>query len=153
MSLLTKIETYLNITDNLAAGMSSFMAEKAYMEALQTTAKSLSTNDCCLMIIDEPYAKTLPAVGEMRVYNFVNGLKNIPQLMILIASHFEKPIQLEKESQGLIKNYHPELLELPDGNFKRTFKIIEGAATWWFTDTAKRERFVHWLSEVIGSVQ
>jgi DNA mismatch repair ATPase MutS len=144
---LTKIATYLNITDNLAQGMSSFMAEKTRMKELLAIAEQLSPTDRCLMLVDEPYAKTLQVVGEERVYKFAKEIYNIPQLMMLLASHFEKPAMLEQETQGIIENYQPELLEPTPGNFVRTFKILKGKATWWFEDSKRRDDFIDWLGE------
>ena len=144
---LTSIATYLNITDNLAKGMSSFMAEKQRIKELTHLAKNLTTGDCCLMLIDEPYAKTLQVVGEGRVYRFAKELYNIPQLSMLLASHFEKPAILEDETGGIIENYQPELLEPKPGLFIRTFKILKGKAEWWFNNAQRREDFIDWLGE------
>ena len=145
---VTKIGTYLNIADNLVEGVSSFMAEKQRMKELNLMAKNLLLDDRCLILIDEPYAKTLQVVGEERVYQFVAELYKIPQLMMLVATHFEKPAALELESQGSVANYQPELLESPLGNFTRTFKILKGKATWWFEDARRRGDFIDWLGEV-----
>lgn len=145
---LNAILTYLNITDNLEEGLSSFMAENKRIQELITKAKNLSVADICLMLIDEPYAKTLQAVGEQEVYDFVKLLASIPQLMMLIATHFEKPALLEEELHGLIKNYQPELLEPTPNVFIRTFKMLEGSAKQWFEDAAWRDRFIDWLGEV-----
>lgn len=145
---LTKIGTYLNITDNLAAGISSFMAEKQRIKELRAMAKDLVPHDYCLMLVDEPYAKTLQIVGEERVFNFVQELYHIPQLMMLVATHFEKPSLLEEESHGMVENYQPELRELTPGMFERTFKILKGKATWWFNDARRRSDFIDWLGEV-----
>jgi DNA mismatch repair protein MutS len=145
---INKIGTYLNITDNLAQGMSSFMAEKKRMKELHALAEHLEPTDRCLMLIDEPYAKTLQVVGEDRVYRFVADLYKIPQLMMLIATHFEKPAILESESQGVVENYQPELLEPTPHNFMRTFRILKGKAGWWFEDAQRRSDFVDWLGEV-----
>lgn len=145
---LTKIGTYLNITDNLKKGISSFMAEKKRMKELRELALNLKPEDICLMLIDEPYAKTLQVVGEERIYNFVYELYRIPQLMMLVATHFEKPACLETESHGCVENYQPELLEYTPGNFKRTFKILKGKAQWWFEDARRCDDFVDWLGDV-----
>jgi MutS domain V len=146
---LTKIGVYLNIKDALARGISSFMAEKQKMTQLYQLAKGLSDNDICLLLIDEPYAKTLQATGSGRVYSFMQELYQIPQVMIILATHFAQPAVLEQETQGNIKNYQPELLELQPGVFTRTFKMLEGGAEWWFNDTdGKRTRFIEWLKNL-----
>jgi MutS domain V len=149
MNVITHLATYLNITDNTPEGLSSFMAENKEIQKLRNAAHSLTVNDHMLMIVDEPYAKTLQEVGEKEVYEFVKDLAGISSLMMIVATHFEKPAILEQELGGMVKNYQPKLLERELGEFERTFEIIEGAAHWWFTDTEKRERFVDWLGGIV----
>lgn len=147
--LIRRIGTYLNIKDALAKGMSSFMAEKQRMKELYKIAQGLADDEFCLFIIDEPYAKTLQVVGEARVHKFIQELYHLPQLMIILATHFAKPADLEQESQGCVKNYQPKLVETEDGTFIRTFEMMAGAAEWWFVDTdGKRTRFIRWLKKL-----
>jgi MutS domain V len=148
ISLFTTIGTYMNITDDLEKGKSSFMAEKQRMKELYAMAKQCSADDVCLLVIDEPYAKTLQVVGEAFVYEFINDLRTIPQVMMIFATHFEKPASLEAETQGQVENYQPELREPKPGDFERTFRILKGPAKWWFEDPIRRRAFVNWLGEV-----
>jgi DNA mismatch repair ATPase MutS len=146
ISPLTKIGTYLNVADNFSKGLSSFMAERQQMDTLRALANNVTASDRCLIIVDEPYAKTVQTVGEELVYNFILELYNNPQLTMLVASHFEKPALLEQKTKRAIVNYQPELLEPQPGSFIRTFKIIPGKARWWFENPQRRSDFVEWLA-------
>jgi MutS domain V len=147
LSPLTEIVTYLNITDNLSEGISSFMAEKKRMKEIYAVVQRLQKGKRCLVIIDEPYAKTLQVEGEERVYQCAADIYRIPEVMMILATHFEKPSLLEQESKGRIKNYQPELLEPRRGYFIPTFKMLEGPAGWWFEDARRRSDFIDWLGE------
>ncbi|NRB21239.1 hypothetical protein HRU45_00655 [Candidatus Dependentiae bacterium] len=52
-----------------------------------------------------------------------------------------KPTELEKET-GTFANYQMEHAQTRAGDLKRTFKLIPGAAHWWFDDEAMREAFI-----------
>jgi hypothetical protein len=42
------------------------------------------------------------------------------------------------ETHGVVKNFQPEV----DAALEPTYKIIDGAADWWFKDVERRERFI-----------
>lgn len=142
---LTKLKTYFNIGDNLAEGLSSFTAEHGRLDELCQEANEFEKQDRCLMLVDEPLAKTIQLIGEPRVTDFIKKLLPVDPLMLVVATHFEDPVRLEAETNGFIKNMQPEVLVLAGSQFKPTFKILDGKADWWFHDKQKREAFVDWL--------
>lgn len=150
---ITILATYFNITDNLAEGVSSFMAEEQRMQELQVLLDNLDPQQIALVAIDEPYAKTIQQIGEDKVYLFAKGVAENQHnnTRLLLATHFELPSVLEKETHGLVKNLQPELIEKESGSFEPTFKIIDGAADWWFKDVNKRNRFINWLGGKIST--
>lgn len=142
---LTTIKTYFNIGDNLSEGLSSFTAEHGRLDELAQDANDLELRDRCLMLVDEPLAKTIQLIGEPRVTDFIRKLLPIDPLMLVVATHFEDPARLEDETYEFIKNMQPEVQAFVGNQFKPTYKIIEGKADWWFHDKQKREAFVNWL--------
>ena len=142
---VTAIKTSFNLGDNLTEGLSSFTAEYGRLNALEVAVHKLGLHDRCLMLVDEPLAKTIQIIGEPRVTDFVRKISACPQVMLLVATHFEEPSRLEKETNGLVKNFQPELIVKADGTFSPTYKIIDGAAAWWFNDKDKRGAFIDWL--------
>lgn len=142
---LSSIRTYFNIGDKIGEGLSSFMSEHKRMTELREVAESLGRNDRILMLVDEPYAKTIQTIGEPRVTNFLRDLSKVPHLMVILATHFEEPSSLEAETRGTVKNFQPEVQGLESLEFKPSYKIVGGAAQWWFKDREKRDAFIDWL--------
>jgi len=142
---LTAVKTYFNIGDNLSEGLSSFTAEHGRLDELTHDAQGLKPDDRCLMLVDEPLAKTIQIIGEPRVTKFIKDLLVIKPLMLVVATHFEDPARLEADTNGFVKNMQPEVGVLTSNQFKPTYKIIDGKADWWFHDKQKREAFVNWL--------
>lgn len=142
---INKLKTYFNIGDKIGEGLSSFMSEHRRMVELNDAARNLGSDDRLLMLIDEPYAKTIQLIGEPRVTRFIRDLSTMPHLMMIVATHFEKPSTLEEETKGLVKNYQPEVEGLESYEFHPTYRMIEGAAKWWFENVATREAFIDWL--------
>ena len=153
---LTSLVTYFNIVDSIAEGASSYTAEEDRMEELRTVITNLTPDSRVLALLDEPYSKTVPEVGQDGAYEFGQLVTSVnPQnnLRLLMSTHFEKPSQLEAETSGLIKNLQPEIHELEPGNFHPTFKIIDGAANWWFKNKDQRKRFILWLRHKVSTDQ
>ncbi len=142
---ITTLKTYFNVGDNMLKNLSSFTAEHQRLKLLEEDAKKITPQDKCLMLVDEPLAKTIQKVGEQRATKFVRSIIPVAQIMLIMATHFEAPAHLETETNGVIKNFQPQLIELDNKTFKPTYKIIEGKSSWWFSDTSKRQTFIQWL--------
>lgn len=142
---ITHLQTYFNIGDDLSLGLSSFTAEDQRLTSLIKAAKKLKTGKRCLMLVDEPLAKTIQIMGEPLVTQFAQDIVSQEKVTLVMATHFEDPTKLEAQTNGIIKNYQPELQQIDAQTFKRTFKIVEGKADWWFNDSEKRDAFIDWL--------
>ncbi len=140
---LTGIETYMNVGDSIQEGRSSFQAEHDRMAVLEKKLGALKKNDRILFLIDEPYAKTIQPVGAPRVANFLRraALREPPRAMIWTSTHYAEPATLEQETNGKIKNFQPLL----NDSLMPTYKVVEGAADWWFNDAVKREQFIDYI--------
>jgi hypothetical protein len=64
--------------------------------------------------------------------------------MLVMASHLQQPIQLQEDT-NLFINKQMQITSNDDGTFNRAFKLLDGAACWWFTDIEKRMQFIDWL--------
>jgi DNA mismatch repair protein MutS len=146
ISLFHCIKSYLNITQDPTQGLSSFAAEKARVEELKDYMKNHTHAGPYLFVLDEPYSKTYAREAEIRVYDFGKTIAEHPNCMALLATHLEKPTNLEEDTAGIFKNYHPEVIENDDGTFTPCFKIKPGRPAWWFSDDQKRSKFVDWLA-------
>lgn len=140
LSIFSGIYTYLAPQADLRRGISTFMAEKTRIDSIIKQVSKLNSSYRYFFIIDEPCRGTLERVAEKVVLNFAHILGDSPHCISLMATHLEKPIELEQQT-GKFINYQMELLDDGD-HFKRTFKLLPGAAWWWFIDEDKRMRFI-----------
>jgi len=147
MSLFNYIGTYLNIREDTQAGLSSFMAEKKRVDEFYKEAPHLTGN--VLYLLDEPFRGTYAQEAERRVYEFGQFINQYPNIMMLMATHFEHPVHLQDQHRFI--NYHVGIDENDDGSFHLTYKLCNGILWWWFYDDDKRARFIDWISDKIIS--
>lgn len=144
MTDFAAIRTSLRPAQDISSGLSSFMAEHKRVTTVKAAMNSCAGN--ILVLLDEPYKGTVEIESANRVYDFgKNVAENQSNCVLLMATHLRKPIDLEQDTHGLFKNYQMGYLEVGDYDFKRTFKVLDGPALWWFDDAGKRERFIDWL--------
>ena len=144
LSPFDKVNTYLNVRENLSEGLSTFMAEAKRLEQVVSSISSFSAHKKCFTIMDEGLKGTVAEEAVIRLTDAVEKLVANPASMSVVATHFEKPTELQ-EKTGRIANYFVPIEELALGQFKRTFKLEKGVNLWWFQDAGKRKRFVDWL--------
>jgi DNA mismatch repair protein MutS len=123
-----KLNCYLNITDDISAGVSLFKAEVLRAKELLNTFKALPSDDFCFTIIDEAFSGTSPQEGEYASYKFAEQLGDFSNGITLIATHYPKLIDLEQEKPGTFKNYHVEVIRHENGSLQRTFKLLPDAS-------------------------
>lgn len=137
-----QILTYLNVGDDIGAGLSSFAAEDA---GIQNIKKAVNENLVpTLIVIDEMYAKTNLRIAPRMASDFLKQMYQKLHVAILLTTHFEDPSKLEALTGGVIKNFQPEVKVLPNGDFNPTFKMLPGAADWWFSDEDLMVKFIDW---------
>lgn len=145
-TLFSSIRTALSPREDLEHGLSTFMAEKKTMAEILEDIVTADPQNHMLVLIDEPYKGTVDAESAKRIYQFGKDIAGYPQALLALATHVKKPIQLAQEMPGVFSNYQVKINEMSTGIFERLFKLVLGAAMWWFEDDAKRSRFVDWIS-------
>lgn len=145
--LFTGLFTALNPKEDITKGLSTFMAQKVRMNQLFTRIATCASNDCYFMLVDEPYHGTVEATAQKMVYDFGASIANKKQLLFMMATHFELPTKLEQEYPGSFANYQCEFTQSPQGKLERTYRLLRGAAHWWFHDDAMRSLYLHCLEE------
>ena len=156
-TIYTGLRTGLDPHEDLQHGISTFMAEKKRMEQLHAFINASNAHEQALVLIDEPYRGTVDEESARRIYAFGKDIAENPYAIVCLATHVQKPIELPQATNGAFANYHVEILEPTYGVFKRTFKLKNGPATWWFEDADRRTRFVDWIGsgsdqELFGSI-
>lgn len=144
ISLFHGLRTSFNPQEDLAKGVSTFMAQQGRLSSLEKYIQKADPKHCYMLLVDEPYRGTIELEAERRSYNFALNIAHHSYCMLLMSSHLKKTLDLQEETQ-LFKNMHLQIDTLDDGSFVRRFKLCEGPALWWFEDIEKRIRFVDWL--------
>lgn len=117
----------LNINDDTAAGYSLYQAEVNRAKMLMQAARALNGNQFGFLVIDELFRGTSPEQAEKGTYDCAKEFLTYDNAMVVLATHFSKlTTALEKESNGLCKNYKIEVRKDAHGNLIRPFKLEEG---------------------------
>jgi len=122
-----KINTYMNISDDISAGKSLFMSEVLRAQELVDTIQNLPTNKFVFSVMDEMFSGTSPKEGEATSYAVAENLGKHPHSLLLLATHFPELKKLETAT-GKFKNYQVRVVHHTDGTFTYPFKLQEGAA-------------------------
>ncbi|MCK4265393.1 hypothetical protein KAW80_03475 [Candidatus Babeliales bacterium] len=121
-----KINTYLNVTDDLASGNSLFKAEVLRAQSLVKTIKDLKGNEFSFSIMDEMFSGTSPKEGEAASYTVSKSLSKNDNSMCLIATHFPKMTDLEKDTGGRFENYKVKVIKNSDASLSYPYKLEKG---------------------------
>jgi DNA mismatch repair ATPase MutS len=116
------------------------MAEKRRLDTLINTIDKLKNSDAYFFIVDEPCRGTIERVSEQFVIQLCNKLAENEKCVSVLATHLEKPTFVAQENPQYL-NYQMELQD-NEYAFVRTFKLLPGAADWWFNNEPKRTRFL-----------
>ena len=122
-----KINTYMNISDDISAGKSLFMSEVLRAQELVDTIQNLPTNKFVFSVMDEMFSGTSPREGEATSYAVAENLGNHPHSVLLLATHFPELKKLATVT-GNFKNYQVRVVHHADGTFTYPFKLQAGAA-------------------------
>lgn len=130
MSPFVVINCYLNITDDISSGQSTFAAETERAKKLLAEVEGAlqrSIHPACLVVIDEIFSGTDPEVGKKAAYYFAERLGAMPNTLVGIATHFKELGNLEKTST--FKNFNVVAYKNEQGKWVRPFKLFDGVST------------------------
>lgn len=117
------IAVYMNIADSLVNKESRFQREGKQAFAHGDYIKSLSEqNAFSLAIFDEIFSGTSPEEGAKWGYLTAAGFAKYSNCLCVIATHFPKLTQLEKDTQGHFVNFKVSIEEESEGKFKKDEK-------------------------------
>ncbi len=141
MSIFDAVRTSLEPRENLAGGISKFMAQKESMDKIQRFVLE-EKNKVALILLDEPYDGTVTDEIARRAGEFCDNVVTSNNCLAIIATHVMPTLANEK----MYGWYHVDIAEPKRGEFRRTFRLRSGLAKRWFHDQAWRGRFIDWLS-------
>ncbi len=142
------IEAYLDVTQDLSRGLSTYMAQqKRFENILEKAEECAYTDKKILIIMDEPLAGTSSNIAGPRVYAGCIKLAKYPNITTVVASHFAESTKLAEETEGAFSSYYLDLIAENGGTtFKRTFSLKSGQHPWWNSDATLTNNYLTWLN-------
>lgn len=124
-----KINTYIDITDDLSAGTSLFMAEVKRAQEHIKIIKGLKRGEFAFTIFDEPFSGTNPTEGGAAEYSILEALAKYQNSLSIVATHYPIVMLLEEKAPGSgFANYKVFITEDKD-RLNYSYKVIPGKST------------------------
>ncbi len=120
-----KIITYLNITDDIAAGNSHFKAGVLRAQDVEKTYQECKNHEFVLAAIDEVFNGTTFKEGQAAAYSLIWSLGSHPLGMCVTNTHFPIIPTLEKTTDRFM-NYKVTVIEKPGEKIQYPFKLEPG---------------------------
>ncbi len=122
-----KIITYLNITDDIAAGQSLFKAEVVRAHEVLKTITALKPGQVSFTAMDEIFNGTTPIEGQAAAFSVAKHLGMLDHNICAIATHFARVTELE-EKTTTFANYKVSVNRHDDGSISYPFLLQPGIA-------------------------
>ncbi|MEL6539756.1 MAG: hypothetical protein AAFP93_03230 [Bacteroidota bacterium] len=129
MTPFNKINTYINVQDDVAAGKSLFMAEVDRAQKHLNTLSNLKAQEFSFTIMDEVFSGTNPREGAAAVYSVLEAMADYSNAINIVATHYPVVMLLEKNvAKKGFKNYKVYIKYNRDTDKKihYTYKVIPG---------------------------
>jgi DNA mismatch repair protein MutS len=123
-----KINTYLDISEDIAAGKSFFMAGVQRAQEQLYTIAALKNDEYSFSVMDEIFSGTNPKEGEAAAYSIVHYLAKYPNNLSIVATHFPRLTLLPERIQNSgFANYKVSVGRHPEtGKLIYTYKVEPG---------------------------
>ena len=122
----TNIRTYLNITDDIAAGNSHFKAGVLRAQEILKTVSNLQPGTFGLMAVDEVFNGTTHAEGQAAAFGLIEEFGKNPRAMCITNTHFNIIPKLALTKR--FENYKVIVHELADGKLEYPFTLEPGVS-------------------------
>ncbi len=126
-----KINTYIDIADDIAAGKSLFMAEVDRAHGHLKMLSKLKKNEFSFSIFDEPFSGTNPTEGAAAEYSILESMAYYTNTMNIVATHYPIVMLLEQNAPDKgFRNYKVYITHKQGAKkIGYTYKVIPGKST------------------------
>jgi DNA mismatch repair protein MutS len=126
-----KINTYIDMADDIAAGKSLFMTEVDRAQKHIQILKNLQPDEFSFTIFDEPFSGTNPTEGAAAEYSILESLANYTNSLTMVATHYPLVMLLEERAGNKgFANYKVYITRQgANRKLNYTYKIIPGRST------------------------
>jgi len=123
-----RINTSINITDDIAAGKSLFMAEVDRAQKHINLLSALQPDEFSFSVFDEPFSGTNPTEGAAAEYAVLEAMSDYTNALNIVATHYPVVMLLEKNfpEKGFC-NYKVYITyQGAEKKLNYTYKVIPG---------------------------
>ncbi len=125
-----RINTYIDIADDIAAGKSLFMAEVDRAQKHISILKNLKEQEFSFTIFDEPFSGTNPTEGAAAEYSILEAIAEYGNTLNIVATHYPTVMLLEERAKDKgFRNYKVYITHEGGKKINYTYKIIPGRST------------------------
>ena len=122
-----KINTYINIFDDVSSGDSLFVAEVKRMKYHMDIVNNLSDDDYIFTVQDEPFSGTNFREGSAAEFALIEYLAKNKNCLSIVATHFPIVMGIEDKVKNIsLKNYKVFINRDDNNKIIYTYKIVEG---------------------------
>lgn len=114
-TIYKEIYSSMVVTDNISENMSLFVAELSNAEELLTRIENLQKDEYMLVALDELFKSTHHEKGKNVAYRLLQHLYQSPQVITLVATHFESLTALADTPENNCANYTLDNFKLIPG--------------------------------------
>lgn len=122
-----KINSYIEIKDDVASGESAFIAEVNRGLYNYQILKNLKENQFSFSVFDEPFRGTNPIEGAAAEYSILEKTGYFKNNLSIVTTHYPIMTLLEEKNFNLgFRNYKVYITKNKNGKIIFTYKIIPG---------------------------
>ncbi|MGI2261750.1 MutS-related protein [Candidatus Cardinium hertigii] len=124
-----KINTFIELKDDIASGASLFMVEVERMHRYMNMLENAKPNEFIFTISDEPFARTNPVEASAAAYSIFAGMAKYINALHIVSTHYPILMHLaDKFKDRGIRNFKVFIDENPDQKLHYTYKVVPGEA-------------------------
>lgn len=152
MSLFSRLITNIDPQENMARGISTFMAESESMDRVKAILAQMKPDEYCMVLIDEPYSGTVNDETARLAGRDFEEVAGNDSVVVVAAAHIMPSIS--EPYKKYFRHKYVEIEELPSGEFKRKFVLSQKdePCYWWLypaneQEKSRRQRYIKWLGD------
>ncbi len=124
-----KINTYIDLKDDIASGASLFMVEVERMQGYMNMLENAKPDEFIFTISDEPFARTNPVEASAAAYSILASMAKYTNALHIVSTHYPILMTLtNKFKERGIKNFKVFIDEKSDQKLYYTYKVVPGTA-------------------------
>jgi DNA mismatch repair protein MutS len=129
-TLFDYMTTYMNVSDDTAAGKSLFQAQVTRAKKLIESIDALAEHKLGFVVIDEIFTGTNAKSASQAAYKLAKHIADVPSVCFVLATHFVDELSaLEQDTQGICKNYNVDANKDEQGQIAFTYQLRPGRST------------------------